>query len=71
VAPLLVKPVRAPRPPSLQLIFSRAAEGRARQQAYKEHLTRSVAEVCNSYGEPDESKIHIDPAMWDDELTEA
>ena len=42
-------------------------KGELDHQAYEEHLTRSVAEVCNSYGEPDESKIHIDPAMWGEE----
>jgi len=42
-------------------------KGELDQQAYEEHLTRSVAEVCNSYGELWCKQDHIGPAMQGEE----
>ena len=69
VAPLLVKPRSCPRgrPEPAADFFCLRQKRELDQQAYEEHLTGSVAEVCNSYGGPDASKIHIDSAMRGEE----
>src|SRR5262249_2960554 len=60
VAPLPLKPRSCSRGRrACSRFFRLRQKGELDQRAYEEHLTRSVAEVCNSYGEPDAARFAL------------